>query len=63
MRLLLVIAIGFLLFFIQNRLFKKFWLKGLQVNIDFEEPIVREGDKNALIEIIKNEKAKETNCA
>ena len=57
MRLLLVIAIGFLLFFIQNRLFKKFWLKGLQVNIDFEEPIVREGDKNALIEIIKNDKA------
>lgn len=57
MRLLLVIAIGFLLYIIQKRVFKKFWLKGLQVNIDFEEPIVREGDKNALIEVIKNDKA------
>ena len=57
MRLLLVIAIGFLLYIIQKLVFKKFWLKGLQVNIDFEEPIVREGDKNALIEVIKNDKA------
>lgn len=57
MRLLLVIAIGFLLYIIQKRVFKKYWLKGLQVNIDFEEPIVREGDKNALIEVIKNDKA------
>ena len=57
MRLLLVIAIGFLLYFIQRKVYKKFWLKGLQVKIDFEEPIVREGDKNALIEVIKNDKA------
>ncbi|MBO4776110.1 MAG: DUF58 domain-containing protein [Lachnospiraceae bacterium] len=57
MRLLLVIAIGLLLYLIQRRVYKKYWLKGLQVNIDFEEPVVREGDKNALIEVIKNDKA------
>mgnify|MGYP006935977082 CR=1 FL=1 len=37
MRLLLVLAIGLLLFLIQRRVYKKNWLKGLQVDIDFEE--------------------------
>ncbi|MCR4649664.1 MAG: DUF58 domain-containing protein, partial [Lachnospiraceae bacterium] len=32
-------------------------LKGLKVNIDFQEPIIREGDKNALVEVIRNDKA------
>jgi uncharacterized protein (DUF58 family) len=57
MRLLLVLAIGLILFLIQKRVYKKNWLKGLQVDIDFEEPVVREGDKDALIEVIKNDKA------
>ena len=57
MRLLLVLAIGLILFLIQRRVYKKNWLKGLQVDIDFEEPVVREGDKNALVEVIKNDKA------
>ena len=56
MRLLLVLAIGLILFLIQRRVYKKNWLKGLQVDIDFEEPVVREGDKNALVEVIKNDK-------
>ena len=57
MRLLLVLAIGLILFLVQRRIYKKNWLKGLQVNIDFEEPVVREGDKNALVEVIRNDKA------
>ncbi|MCR5848179.1 MAG: DUF58 domain-containing protein [Lachnospiraceae bacterium] len=56
MRLLIVLLIGFILYIIQNIVFRKNWSKGLQVNIDFEEPIVREGDKNALVEVIKNDK-------
>ena len=34
MRLLLVLAIGLILFLIQRRVYKKNWLKGLQVDID-----------------------------
>ena len=57
MRLLIVLFIGFLLYIIQSIIFKKYWLKGLDVKIDFEKPIIREGDKNALIETIRNDKA------
>lgn len=56
MRLLIVLGIALLLYLIQRAVYKKYWSKGLKVNIDFEEPIVREGDKNALIEVIKNDK-------
>lgn len=57
MRLILVLLVGFVLYMIQSNLYKKNWSKGLSVKIDFEQPVVREGDKNALIEVIKNDKA------
>ena len=56
MSLLIVLLVGFLLYVIQGVIFRKNWAKGLQTNIDFEDPIVREGDKNCLVEVIKNDK-------
>ena len=56
MRLLIVLAIGAAFFFLQGLIFKKNWYKGLDVDIDFEKHLVREGDKNTLVEVIKNDK-------
>ena len=56
MRLLIVLIIGAAFFFLQGLIFKKNWYKGLNVEIDYEKHVVREGDKNTLIEVIKNDK-------
>ena len=56
MRLLIVLLVGLILYLIQAIVYKKYWHKGLDVNIDFEVPIVREGDKNSLIVTILNDK-------
>jgi len=57
MRLLIVLVIGFALYLLQGLFFKKNWLKGLNAKIEFEDAIMREGDRNALVEIISNDKA------
>ncbi len=56
MRLLLVLVIGALFYFFQNLFFRKNWYKGLDVNVGFEKNMVREGDQNTLIEVVKNDK-------
>ncbi len=56
MRLLIVLLIGAAFFFLQGLIFRKNWHKGVNVDIDFEKNTVREGDKNTLIEVIKNDK-------
>lgn len=56
MRLLLVLIIGVLFYFFQNLFFRKNWYKGLDVNVGFEKNTVREGDRNTLIEVVKNDK-------
>lgn len=56
MRLLFVIIVGALLYFLQNYIFKKYWAKELKVDIEFDKDVVREGDKNTLIEFVSNDK-------
>lgn len=56
MRLLIVLLIGAAFFFLQGLIFRKNWHKGVNVDIEFEKNTVREGDKNTLIEVIKNDK-------
>ncbi|MBO4347901.1 MAG: DUF58 domain-containing protein [Lachnospiraceae bacterium] len=56
MRLLIVLLVGLILYIVQAIVYKKYWHEGLDVNIDFEDQIVREGDKNALILTIVNDK-------
>lgn len=56
MRLLLVLLIGALFYFFQNLLFRKNWYKGLDINVSFEKNTVREGDRNTLVEVVKNDK-------
>ena len=56
MRLLLVVLIGAAFYFFQNLIFKKNWYKGLDVDVAFEKNTVREGDRNTLIEVVKNDK-------
>lgn len=56
MRLLVILIIGGLIYAIQNLIFKKNWSKALSVNVEYEENIVREGEKNVLVETIENNK-------
>jgi uncharacterized protein (DUF58 family) len=56
MRLLIVVLIGALFYFLQHLLFRKNWYKGLDVSLDLEKHTVREGDQNSLIEVVRNDK-------
>ena len=56
MRLLVVLIIGAVFYFVQNLLFRKNWYKGLSVDVDFEKHTVREGDQNTLTEVVRNDK-------
>ena len=57
MRLWIVLLIGAAFYFLLNLFFRKNWYKGLTVSIDFEKKEVREGDKNTLTEVVRNDKA------
>lgn len=57
MRLLVILIIGGLFYAIQNLIFKKNWSKGLKVEVEYEDNIVREGEKNVLVEVIENNKS------
>ena len=56
MRLLIVLLIGVAFYVVQSLVYKKYWHKGFDVTIDFKENVVREGDRNTLIEVVKNDK-------
>lgn len=57
MRLWIVLLIGAAFYFLLNLIFRRNWYKGLDVGIDFEKKEVREGDRNTLIEVVRNDKA------
>lgn len=56
MRLLVILIVGGLFYAIQNLIFKKNWIKGLNVDVEYENNIVREGENNVLVETIENNK-------
>ncbi|MCR5355783.1 MAG: DUF58 domain-containing protein [Lachnospiraceae bacterium] len=56
MKLFIALFVGAALFLLQLYLYKRLWDRGLKIDIDFAEPIVREGDGNELIETIVNGK-------
>lgn len=56
MKLLIALAAGVLLYFVQLWLYRRFWDRNLNISIDFAHDVVREGDGNELIEIICNDK-------
>jgi hypothetical protein len=54
---LLLLLIGvFFLWFLQNRLFQKYWRNGLSVLLHFQDPYIFEGETTALKEIATNDK-------
>lgn len=56
MKLLIAFAAGFVLYFFQLMLYRRYWDRDLNIDIDFAHDIVREGDDNELIEVISNDK-------
>lgn len=57
MRLLIVLIIALVLYIVQGIIYKKTWKNNLDVNVYFDESIIREGDKSVLTEEIGNNKA------
>lgn len=57
MSLLLILVIGFLVYLVENIIYKKNWVKGLSVDCDFGKYVLRVGDSNTLVETIKNDKS------
>lgn len=56
MILLIVLLVGIILYFLVSIIYKKFWHKGLNISVEFENDAVREGDDNNLVEKISNDK-------
>ncbi|MCR5798619.1 MAG: DUF58 domain-containing protein [Lachnospiraceae bacterium] len=56
MRLIIALACAALLYLIQYKLYKKFWNKNLDVDIDFDREVLYEGEENTLREVITNGK-------
>lgn len=56
MRLIVVLVLGVALLLIINKIYKSKWHRNLTVSVDFDEYIIREGDKNVINEIIENNK-------
>lgn len=57
MLLILAIACIFLIYYMQAAIYKKYWNKQLHTKIYFKQNECVEGDTNALVEIIRNNKA------
>jgi len=56
MKLLIVLLVGIILYFAVSIVYKRFWHKGLNISVEFENDAVREGEDNNLIEKISNDK-------
>lgn len=56
MKLLIVLCVGIILYFAVSVIYKRFWHKGLNISVEFENDAVREGEDTNLIEKISNDK-------
>ena len=56
MKLVIVLLVGIILYILVSLIYKRFWHKGLNISVEFESDMVREGDDNKLIEKISNDK-------
>lgn len=56
MKLLIALAVGIVLYLIVSIIYKRFWHKGLNIAVDFEQDVVRVDDSNTMIEKIANNK-------
>lgn len=56
MKLVIVLLVGIVLYFLVSIIYKRFWHKGLNISVEFENDAVREGEDNNLIEKISNDK-------
>ena len=56
MEIILIIIGAALLYWLQNQIYKKYWDRGLRVDLRFGEAACVEGGKNQLIEVITNRK-------
>lgn len=56
MKLLLLLAGAALIYLLQNRMYRKYWDKGLSVSIRFQDKPVLEGEDAQLTEVIENRK-------
>ena len=56
MKLLIALAAGVALYFVQLLLYRRYWDRDLNISVDFAQSVVREGDGNELVEIISNDK-------
>ncbi|MCR4806502.1 MAG: DUF58 domain-containing protein [Lachnospiraceae bacterium] len=56
MKLLIALLAGGLFYLAQLYLYRYLWDRDLNIDIDFEKKLVREGDSNRLIEVISNDK-------
>jgi len=56
MKLVIVLIVGIVLYFIVSIIYKRFWHKGLNISVEFDQDAVRVGDDNNLVEKISNDK-------
>lgn len=56
MKLLIALAVGIVLYFAVSIIYKRFWHKGLNIAVDFEQDVLRVGESNTMIEKISNNK-------
>ena len=56
MKLVIVLIVGIVLYFIVSVVYKRFWHKGLNISVDFDQETVRVGEDNNLVEKISNDK-------
>lgn len=56
MKLLIALAAGVVLYFLQFLLYRRYWDRDLNISVDFARSVVREGDENELVEVISNDK-------
>lgn len=56
MKLVIVLIVGIVLYFIVSIIYKRFWHKGLNISVEFDQETVRVGEDNNLVEKISNDK-------
>ena len=56
MKLLIALAVGIVLYFVVSIIYKRFWHKGLNIAVEFEQEVLRVGESNTMVEKISNDK-------
>ncbi len=54
MLILILLAGAFLLYFLEHKLYRKLWNRGLNIQVKFAERSAFEGDKSSLTEVVEN---------